>query len=149
MNLDQQTIREIRVSDYRDIYLLNLDFNPNLSTFPEDKVKEKIEIITRHTKDIVFVCERSGEVIGYIHGSPYELLHSDSLINVLGFVVRAAHRNQGVGGLLIESLERWAADNGYSGIKLLSHPSRVNAHRFYERRGYVFTKDQKNFIKPF
>lgn len=145
--MDQLGIREIRVSDYRDIYRLNLDFNPNLASFPEDKVREKIEIIARRTKDLILVCERNEEVIGYIHGSPYELLHSDPLINVLGFVVKEEHRNRGAGSLLIESLERWAAAGGYSGIKVLSHPSRVNAHRFYERRGYVFTKDQKNFIK--
>ena len=39
--------------------------------------------------------------------------------------------------------------NGFSGMKLLSHPSRLHAHSFYERRGYLFTKDQKNFIKEF
>ncbi|KKO55543.1 GNAT family N-acetyltransferase [Paenibacillus sp. DMB20] len=142
-------VREIRVADYDDIYLLNQDFNPNLSSFSAEKVKAKIETITKKTKDIIFVCERSNEVIGYIHGSPYELLFSDSLVNILGFVVKEKYRNHGVGSKLIEHLEQWGANNGYSGIKLLSHPSRINAHRFYERRGYIFTKDQKNFIKMF
>ncbi|GMX67023.1 hypothetical protein Elgi_62960 [Paenibacillus elgii] len=77
------------------------------------------------------------------------MLFSDSLLNVLGFVVKEQYRNQGVGGMLIQSLEDWAETNGFSGIKLLSHPSRIHAHRFYERRGYVFTKEQKNYIKEF
>ncbi|NOU98799.1 GNAT family N-acetyltransferase [Paenibacillus planticolens] len=145
----EKNIREIRVTDYLDIYLLNQDFNPNLSLFSEEKVKEKIEIITKKTKDIIYVYEQHNEVIGYIHGSPYELLFSDSLVNVLGFVVKKEYRNQGLGSLLIESLEQWAMNNGYSGIKLLSHPTRLQAHQFYERRGYIFTKDQKNFIKKF
>nr|WP_308460961.1 GNAT family N-acetyltransferase [Brevibacillus formosus] len=51
--------------------------------------------------------------------------------------------------MLIEHLEQWGKKNGFSGMKLLSHPSRIHAHRFYERRGYRFTKDQKNFIKKF
>ncbi|SFL59633.1 Predicted N-acetyltransferase YhbS [Paenibacillus sp. 1_12] len=139
-------VREIRVTDYHDIYLLNQDFNPNLYLFSEEKVKEKIEMITKKTKDIIFVCEQNNEVIGYIHGSPYELLFSDSLVNVLGFVVKEQYRNQGLGSMLIEHLEQWGKNNGFSGIKLLSHPSRIHAHRFYERRGYMFTKDQKNFI---
>ncbi|GEC91061.1 GNAT family N-acetyltransferase [Brevibacillus brevis] len=147
--MGQKSVREIRVTDYRDIYLLNLEFNPNLHVFTEDQVKEKIEIITKKTNDMIFVCEQNNEVIGYIHGSPYELLFSDSLVNVLGFVVKETYRNQGVGNMLIEQLEQWGKNNGFSGIKLLSHPIRIHAHRFYERRGYLFTKDQKNFIKSF
>ncbi|OUQ88042.1 N-acetyltransferase [Brevibacillus brevis] len=147
--MEEKSIREIRVTDYHGIYLLNLDFNPNLHLFSEEKVKEKIELITKKTNDIIFVCEQNNEVIGYIHGSPYELLFSDSFVNVLGFVVKEKDRNQGVGSMLIEHLEQWGKKNGFSGMKLLSHPSRIHAHRFYERRGYRFTKDQKNFIKKF
>lgn len=143
----ETNVREIRVTDYRDIYLLNLDFNPNFHVFSEEQVKAKIEILLQETKDIIFVYEENNEVIGYIHGSPYELLFSDSLVNVLGFVVKEKYRKQGIGGILIESLEQWGRRRGFSGIKLLSHPSRVHAHRFYERRGYQFTKDQKNYIK--
>ncbi|ASR48950.1 GNAT family N-acetyltransferase [Paenibacillus kribbensis] len=147
--MKEKQIREIRVTDYHDIYLLNQEFNPNLYVFSEEKVKEKIETITKKTKDIVLVCEENNEVIGYIHGSPYELLFSESLINVLGFVVKEKYRNQGIGSMLIERLEQWGKKHGFSGIKLLSHPSRIHAHRFYEQRGYQFTKDQKNFIKKF
>ncbi|WJQ81701.1 GNAT family N-acetyltransferase [Brevibacillus brevis] len=147
--MEEKSIREIRVTDYHGIYLLNLEFNPNLHLFSEEKVKEKIEIITKKTNDIIFVCEQNNEVIGYIHGSPYELLFSDSFVNVLGFVVKEKDRNQGVGSMLIEHLEQWGKKNGFSGMKLLSHPSRIHAHRFYERRGYRFKKDQKNFIKKF
>ncbi|MEY9095166.1 GNAT family N-acetyltransferase [Paenibacillus sp. RC84] len=147
--MKEKKVREIRLSDYPAIYLLNQDFNPKLHSFSEQKVKEKIEIITKKTNDIIFVCEQDEEVIGYIHGSPYELLFSDSLVNVLGFVVKETFRNQGAGHMLIESLEAWGKTNGFCGIKLLSHPSRTAAHRFYENRGYAFTKDQKNFIKKF
>ena len=87
--------------------MLNQDFNSNLNLFSEEKVKEKIEIIIKKTKDIIFVCEHNNEVIGYIHGSPYELLFSDSLVNVLGFVVKEKYRNQGLGSMLIERLEQW------------------------------------------
>ncbi|OZB92972.1 N-acetyltransferase [Paenibacillus sp. XY044] len=149
VTLTDCTVRQIAASDYRDIYVLNQDFNPDLRLFTEDRVKKKIETITAKTKDVIFVCEQNEEVVGYIHGSPYELLFSDSLVNVLGFVVKKSHRNKGVGSMLISRLEQWGRSHGFSGVKLLSHPSRVQAHRFYERRGYVFTKDQKNFIKSF
>lgn len=142
-------VREVRITDYQDIYLLNQDFNSNLSFFTEEKVKEKIEIIIRETKDKIFVFELNNEIVGYIHGSRHELLFADSLINVLGFVVKERYRNQGIGSKLMDYLEHWAREEGYSGIKLLSHPSREQAHRLYHKRGYQFTKDQKNFIKSF
>lgn len=142
-------IREIKNNDYNDIYLLNHEFNPNRSTYSAVKVKERIQYMIENSKDIIFVCEHFNEVIGYIHGSPYELLFSDSLINVLCFVVKEKYRNNGVGSMLIDKLECWAKDNGFSGIKLLTHPNRIHAHRFYERHGYIHTKDQKNYMKMF
>ena len=149
MNIKELIIRKIRAADYPHIYLLNQDFNPRLASFSEDRVKERIERITSSTDDMILVGEYNNEVIGYIHGSPYELLFSDSLVNILGFVVKEQYRKRGVGTKLIASLEAWAKDNGFSGIKLLSHPSRIHAHRLYEHRGYIFTKEQKNFIKIF
>lgn len=141
-------VREANPSDSHYIYLLNQDFNPNLCAFSEEKVRAKLEIIRQKTKDIILVYEQDNEVKGYIHGSPYELLFSESVVNILGFVVREGCRNQGIGSELIQRLEQWGRDHGYAGIKLLSHPSRTNAHRFYEKRGYKFTKDQKNYSKP-
>nr|WP_148932687.1 GNAT family N-acetyltransferase [Paenibacillus methanolicus] len=143
------TIREIQAADACDIYALNQDFNPNFRAFGEEQVRRKIDIIAKKTNDKIFVFEQNGRVVGYIHGSPHELLFADSLVNILGFVVSAELRNQGIGGRLIAHLEQWGERSGYSGIKLLTHPSRAAAHRFYERRGYVFTKDQKNYIKAF
>ncbi|MGP0578825.1 hypothetical protein ACTP13_17735 [Paenibacillus peoriae] len=72
--MKEKNVRGIKVTDYHDIYLLNQDFNQDLYIFSEEKVKEKIEIITKKTKDMIFVCEGNNEVIGYIHGSPYEFL---------------------------------------------------------------------------
>ncbi|WP_127529596.1 GNAT family N-acetyltransferase [Paenibacillus kobensis] len=142
-------VRRVEVKDYVHVFLLNKEFNPQLEQYSETRVKEKLETIIRKDIDRVFVYEQDNEVLGYIHGSPYELLFSESLINVLGFVVSESHRNQGIGSSLISHLEEWGRNHGYSGMKLLTHPSRIQAHKFYEKRGYLFTKDQKNYIKEF
>ncbi|GMG97011.1 GNAT family N-acetyltransferase [Tepidimicrobium xylanilyticum] len=144
--MGQINVRQIKITDYYDIYLLNQELG---YFYPMEKVKERIEYITQNTKDIILVAQQDNEVIGYIHGSPYELLYSDSLINILGFVVKEKYRNIGVGNMLINNLECWAKENGYSGVRLVSGFDRLNAHRFYEKHGYVNRKDQKNFIKIF
>jgi GNAT superfamily N-acetyltransferase len=139
-------VRKIKVEDYRDIYLLNQELG---YPYEIEKVKEKITHITIATKDMIFVAQYGNEVIGYIHGSPYETLYLDSLIDILGFVVKEKYRNMGIGKKLIENLEFWAKENGFSGIRLVSGIERIDAHRFYQRYGYIYRKDQKNFIKIF
>lgn len=140
------SIREISISDYKDIYLLNKELG---YLYEEKKVKERIKYILENTNDIILVAYINNEVIGYIHGSQYELLYSDSLINILGFVVKESYRRMGIGRALIDKLEGFAKENRYSGIRLVSGINRENAHRFYEENGYIYRKEQKNFIKLF
>ena len=142
--MEKIKVRVIEIADYKDIYLLNQELG---YVFTIEKVKEKISYIKESTKEIILVAEKDNEVIGYIHGSPYETLYFDSLINIMGFVVKKDYRNIGVGNTLINSLEYCAKENGYIGIRLVSGYERTDAHRFYEKHGYINKKDQKNFIK--
>lgn len=144
--MEQINVRRIKTTDCHDIYLLNQELG---YFYPVEKVKEKIAYIIENTRDIILVAERYNEVIGYIHGSPYELLYFDSLINILGFVVKEKYRNMGIGSLLLNGLECWAKENGYKGIRLVSGFERRDAHRFYQKHGYVYIKDQKQFRKMF
>lgn len=144
--MEKISIRKIKITDYNDIYLLNQELG---YSYAIEKIKERIVYISENTKDIILVAEQCNEVIGYIHGSPYELLYSDSLINILGFVVKEKFRNTGVGNKLINALECWVKKNGYTGIRLTSSINRLNAHSFYEKHGYVSRKEQKNFLKEF
>jgi predicted N-acetyltransferase YhbS len=143
-NLKSIFIRKIIDNDFKDIYILNQDLGYE---YDEQKVKKRIEHIMKNTKDVIFVAQQNNEVIGYIHGSPYELLYGDSLVNILGFVVQNQYRSLGVGSILIERLECWSKENGFYGIRLVSGADRIIAHKFYEKHGYVNRKNQKNFIK--
>lgn len=142
--MERIDIREIREEDYKDIHVLNKELG---YSYDESKVQDRIRYILASTKDKVFVAQNEGSVIGYIHGSPYELLFSDSMVNILGFVVSERYRGSGVGSMLIGELEKWAMNNGFSGIRLASGIDRTNAHGFYENHGYIYIKTQKNFVK--
>ena len=67
------SIREIISTDFKDIYLLSEELGYE---YEEQKVKKRIEFIMKNTKDVIFVAQQNDEVIGYIHGSPYELLYA-------------------------------------------------------------------------
>ena len=143
-NLNTISIREIIENDFKDIYVLNQELGYE---YDNQKVEKRIEYILQNTKDVIFVAQQNDEVIGYIHGSPYELLYADSLVNILGIVVKNKYRSLGVGSILIEKLECWSKENGFYGVRLVSGADRVIAHKFYEKHGYVNRKNQKNFIK--
>jgi len=144
--LQQIKIRKIEISDYADIQILSTELG---HTCEAEEVKERIAYITENTKDIILVAQKSNEVIGFIHGSPYELLYTNPLVNIMAFAVKQAYRNIGIGSMLLKRFEELVKEEGFSGVRMVSRLDRVDAHRFYEKHGYVNRKNQKNFIKIF
>lgn len=140
-------IREAAINDYRDLYCLNK--NGLGYDYPEDKTKEKLQLVLNQPADKIFVAELDGKVVGYVHLSAYECIYFDSLKNVLALVVDENYRKQGVGRKLMEKAEEWAKETGSNGIRLVSGFNRTDAHQFYEHCGYTLRKEQKNFIKLF
>jgi len=138
-------IRNLKETDYSAIYNLNIQLG---YAYSKEKTRKNIEKILLINRDVIFVAENdNSEVIAYIHLSPYELIYHDNLINILGIVVDEKYRRLGVGKLLLEKAEKYATDNGYSGIRLNSGCDRTGAHKFYEKCGFVHRKNQKNYIR--
>lgn len=141
------TVRKAVMKDADRIYELNkheLGYN-----YPREKSIEKIYSILNHQDHCLLVACRDDTVIGYIHGANYELTCYDSLKNVMGIAVDSRWQSNGVGKSLLKALEKWANDDGASGIRLSSGIDREAAHKFYVNCGYTFSKQQKNFIKIF
>jgi ribosomal protein S18 acetylase RimI-like enzyme len=139
-------IREISSEDYAGIYPLNLDLGYD---FPAEKIQNRINCILSGTHDKIFIAEQDGLILGYIHISPYELIYEDSLLNILGVVVKKEYRRTGIGTQLLVHAESYGKAHGYKGIRLVSGIDRTDAHHFYISHGYTNRKDQKNFIKRF
>ncbi|MCL2486893.1 MAG: GNAT family N-acetyltransferase [Oscillospiraceae bacterium] len=136
-------IRRATTGDYKFISALSLALGYE---FPEDRVKERIRDISERTADIILVADVGGEVVGYIHASPYELMFSEPVINIAGFVVDQNHRGRGIGRRLMTELERTAREHNFTGIRLTSAMHRAGAHRFYEAHGF-YGKDVKLYEK--
>lgn len=52
--MEEISVREIKCEDYRDIYLLNQEFNPKRSDFSAEKVKERITFCVCMDRDIAY-----------------------------------------------------------------------------------------------
>jgi predicted N-acetyltransferase YhbS len=126
-------IRGVTPNDYKFISVLNLELGYE---FPENEVAARIRYISENTNDIILVADINGEVVGYIHASPYELMFSQPVLNIVAFVVNKKQRGMGVGHRLITELEKMAHENKFTCIRLTSAMHRAEAHRFYEIHGF-------------
>lgn len=91
---------------------------------------------------LVAVASSGGRVIGWVHVCVPLFLTGTRSASVWGLVVSGAHRGQGLGRRLMEAAEAWAIDHGCEEMRLHSGAHRIDAHAFYDRRGYHVEKSQ-------
>lgn len=60
-NLNTISIREIIENDFKDIYMLNKDLGYE---YDEQKLKKRIQYITKNTKDVIFVGNKTMRLLG-------------------------------------------------------------------------------------
>jgi GNAT superfamily N-acetyltransferase len=97
------------------------------------------EEIDTDPRQVLAVADAGGEVVGtlqltFIPGLS-RLGSTRALIEAVR--VRSDHRGDGLGGRLIEWAIDTARERGAAMVQLTTDASRVDAHRFYERLGFV------------
>ena len=68
-----------------------------------------------------------------------DLAHGDTVIEVPTLVVAEGSRREGVGKLLMEEIQKLAAENDANLIELVATPENVPARDFYKSLGFVET----------
>lgn len=107
---------------------------PGAETFVSRRIRE----LTDHHDARLQVAELDGEVVGLIslHFLPQLALARD-FCRISYLCVEEQARSGGIGARLEAYAEAQARLRGCDRIELHSHERRVDAHRFYERQGYV------------
>jgi GNAT superfamily N-acetyltransferase len=101
-----------------------------------DEVRRRFAAITSAAGHAVFVAETAGRVVGMMHLFARPAFDKPPETVVQAIVVDAAHRGRGVGKILMEAAEDWAAQRGYRSVSLYSKRARADAHAFYHALGY-------------
>lgn len=112
------------------------------------EIEEKLERILKDESYIILVAEVDKNVVGYIQGHGYESLYQKSLLDIMALSILPEYQKVGIGKMLITKIESLAKKN-YSGLRLVTRSSRLDAHKFYEKVGFKEQKTQKNFKKIF
>jgi GNAT superfamily N-acetyltransferase len=113
------------------------------------EVAARFEALAPRRDQALLVAENeTGEAAGWLHVHEALTIEAGPWAEIGGLVVGAGDRARGVGRLLVEAAERWAAEHGYGEIRVRSNVVRQAAHEFYRRLGYEVVKNQLNFRKP-
>jgi GNAT superfamily N-acetyltransferase len=113
-----------------------------------DEIQRRLSQIVGEEQHALYVAESAGGwVLGWIHGYVCHLVEVEPHVEIGGLVVDEDYRGSGIGRLLVEEVEHWAALRGCSTMRLRSNVVRKDAHRFYGDLGYEIEKRQLAFRK--
>jgi GNAT superfamily N-acetyltransferase len=115
---------------------------------PETLGERLAQVRPRNGDAVLVAVDEHDRPIGWVHVSLLALLEASDLAVINGLVVDERRRSGGIGASLVEAAERWARDRGATAILVRSRSTRVRAHRFYERLGYLEVKRSHVFEKP-
>lgn len=145
--MKKAVIRMIAVSDYEDVFELNQQLGYD---YDKDKVYKKIISILETGNDILLVAEVDDKVVGYAHGSPYETLYSDDLLNTVCFCVKNGIADEeDIANDLYLTFEEKAKKFGFKGIRLTIDQQREEAHQLFLRHGFETHRSLQHYIKYF
>jgi GNAT superfamily N-acetyltransferase len=112
------------------------------------EVERHLTVMQDTKQYAIYVAELANrEIAGWIGAHVSRSAELDSFVEINGLVVAKKVRSRGVGKLLLEAAERWALSYGCDAIAVRPNVKRHDAHRFYGKNGYEWTKTQKSFRK--
>ncbi|MBI3516762.1 MAG: GNAT family N-acetyltransferase, partial [Proteobacteria bacterium] len=94
-----------------------------------------------------FVAQSGNQIIGLLHVYARPAIERPTEAVVQSLVVDATRRKSGIGSILMDTAERWAAARGLTTVALSSNVVRTEAHAFYQGRGYAIAATSHVFRK--
>lgn len=137
-------IEEVTLGYFNDIYsLLCVLENKKIDKCYFDKTF-KFQLQNKDYFSFVYI--KDNKVVGYISLLIKHALHHDHMTGeILELVVDPEYRNLKIGKQLIDYIEEFAVKLNLEELELCTSTYRKDAHRFYERYGFVM--DHYNYIR--
>jgi GNAT superfamily N-acetyltransferase len=101
--------------------------------------EQALAVITSDPRLLQVICERDGAIVGTMQLTLVPGLSRQGMtrLQIEGVRVHADHRSSGIGGEMIHWAVAYGRDHGCGLVELTTDKSRADAHRFYERLGFV------------
>jgi GNAT superfamily N-acetyltransferase len=141
----QILIRLVELGDVESVTLLCQQLGYTTS---KQEIQERLKLLEEDQEHILYIAYLPNEIIvGLIHVYIWKSLLIGRRVEIDALIVHTDYRGRGVGYLLIQHAEQWAKEQGCDTIQVRSNTVRQQAHRFYEKLGYVPIKTQLMFDK--
>jgi ribosomal protein S18 acetylase RimI-like enzyme len=139
--LAELRVREASAEDAKIIHSLAAELAGAVGDSPPslENVRERLAELLEEPRARVLVAE--GDVIVGVVSlwiKP-DLAHGDSVVEVPMLVISEDRRREGVGKLMMEEVQRLAAENGATLIELVATTQNNPAREFYRSLGFVET----------
>ena len=130
------TIRKVQEEDYIDVLGM---WNRELgyTKVNQDSVANYYNRVGNDPgyKSFVAVCD--GGAVGFITAVTYFSIGCEGkVMRITALAVKKEYQNKGIGGRLLCQMEEAAKADGMENIHLSSGLKRLEAHAFYDSRGY-------------
>ncbi len=101
---------------------------------------------TEHPEYCIFVAKEDETVMAFAELHFTQFIHEPKpRARLTAFCVDEKHRNKNIGSEFLKFLEDICKQHHVSRLELTSNIKRLDAHRFYEKNGYLFMS--KRFYK--
>lgn len=141
------TVRKAEPQDFPAIYTLmkNELGYPNLR---EADTFKRLEFFSSSDDWETFVALTGGEAVGFIGVTKCLAYNIDGYYTqIMAMAVSEKLQGSGIGTALVKKAEEWSMSHGITGIYVSSNIKRSSAHAFYEKNGYINSKQSYMFIK--
>lgn len=101
-----------------------------------DELMRRFEILDGTPGHHLFAAEIGERIAGFCHVFARPALEKPPEAVVQSLVVESADRNSGIGRALMDAVETWAREQGFTSVCLYSQVERTDAHAFYANLGY-------------
>jgi GNAT superfamily N-acetyltransferase len=136
-------IRKAQVADAEEISRLAAELGYPID--PEDIAFRLADLLGWPDHAVRVAEGEGGKLAGWIHAGAVGWLQSGSYAEIGGLIVDPSMRGRGIGAQLVAAASNWAASLGFEELRVRSNVVRAEAHRFYQRLGFVATKTQQVF----
>jgi GNAT superfamily N-acetyltransferase len=137
-------IRRARLDDAVEMARLSGELGYPLSA---DEMGIRLAVLLPEERHLVVVAAEGESLHGWAHVEHRFTLEGGDRAELMGLVVDARARGQGMGRQLVEVVEAWTIARGLSVVTVRSNAARAEAHPFYETLGYARRKTQHVYSK--
>jgi GNAT superfamily N-acetyltransferase len=131
---------DIRKATIQDAEQLHVLYSQLGYSTPAEKIQAGLVAAEKTNITQTFVAELDGVAVGALEFHLIETVYwSEPVGAITALVVDEKYRNQKVGEGLVKFAESLAKELGCVYVEVHSNRKRLDAHRFYERLGYVQT----------